>query len=238
MIILSWSLIFYGENNKSNLNILECDIIKSGRGDLWKDMHVPERRLYGCGSAFLVPLETPTRCNWHIGIHKDFFTWPVQVKASDDGDDERVRQTLGFTQFIYSKEQFSEWWQGEAELISLFNLYVLCCAYLLSHVLLFAAPWTVAPPGSSVHGDFPGKNTWVGSLSLLQGIFLTQELNQGLLHCRQILYQLSSQRSPWNLYILIQKKTFKDKFNVELKCHWCHILDWREKYDWDWRFCG
>ena len=35
------------------------------------------------------------------------------------------------------------------------------------------------------------KNTGVGSLSLLQRIFLTQELNQGLLHCRWILYQLS-----------------------------------------------
>ena len=40
------------------------------------------------------------------------------------------------------------------------------------------------------------KNTGVGSLSLLQGIFLTQELNQGLLHCRWILYQLSYQGSP------------------------------------------
>ena len=40
------------------------------------------------------------------------------------------------------------------------------------------------------------KNTGVGSLSLLQGIFLTQELNQGLLHCRQILYQLNYQGSP------------------------------------------
>ena len=40
------------------------------------------------------------------------------------------------------------------------------------------------------------KNTGVGSLSLLQGIFLTQELNQGLLHCRRILYQLSYQGSP------------------------------------------
>ena len=39
------------------------------------------------------------------------------------------------------------------------------------------------------------KNTRVGSLSLLQQIFLTQELNQGLLHCRRILYQLSYQRS-------------------------------------------
>ena len=39
------------------------------------------------------------------------------------------------------------------------------------------------------------KNTGVGSLSLLQGIFLTQESNRGLLHCRRILYQLSFERS-------------------------------------------
>ena len=31
----------------------------------------------------------------------------------------------------------------------------------------------------------------MGSLSLLQGIFWTQESNWGLLHCRQVLYQLS-----------------------------------------------
>ena len=35
----------------------------------------------------------------------------------------------------------------------------------------------------------PGQNTGVGSLSLLQGIFPTQELNRGLLHCRCILYK-------------------------------------------------
>ena len=40
------------------------------------------------------------------------------------------------------------------------------------------------------------KNTGVGSLSLLQGTFPTQELNWRLLHCRQILYQLSDERSP------------------------------------------
>ena len=39
-------------------------------------------------------------------------------------------------------------------------------------------------------------NTGVGSLSLLQGILLTQESNRGLPHCRQILYQLSYQGSP------------------------------------------
>ena len=50
----------------------------------------------------------------------------------------------------------------------------------------------------SLPAEPPGKpkNTGVCSLSLLQGIFLTQELNQGLLHCRQILYQLSYQVSP------------------------------------------
>ena len=41
-----------------------------------------------------------------------------------------------------------------------------------------------------------GQNTGVGSLSLLQGIFPTQELNQDLLHCRRILYPLSYQESP------------------------------------------
>ena len=40
------------------------------------------------------------------------------------------------------------------------------------------------------------KNTGVGSLSLLQWISLSQELNQSLLLCRQILYQLSYQESP------------------------------------------
>ena len=41
------------------------------------------------------------------------------------------------------------------------------------------------------------KNTGMGSLSLLQQIFLTQESNQCLLRCRWILYQLSYQGSPW-----------------------------------------
>ena len=40
------------------------------------------------------------------------------------------------------------------------------------------------------------KNTGVGGLALLQGIFLIQESNRGLLHCRQILYQLRYQGTP------------------------------------------
>ena len=44
--------------------------------------------------------------------------------------------------------------------------------------------YTVSPWNS------PGQDTGVGSLSLLQGIFLTQELNPSLLHYSQIFYQL------------------------------------------------
>ena len=64
-------------------------------------------------------------------------------------------------------------------------LSILCKSKLLSHVQLFATPWTS-----------PGQNTGVDSLSLLQGIFPTQGSNPGLLHCRRILYKLSHMGSP------------------------------------------
>ena len=51
---------------------------------------------------------------------------------------------------------------------------------LQPHGLTTCSPWNSL-----------GQNTGVGSLSLLQGIFSTQESNQGLLHYRQIIYQLS-----------------------------------------------
>ena len=50
------------------------------------------------------------------------------------------------------------------------------------------------------------RNTGVGSLSLLQWIFPTQESNQDLLHCRRILYQLSYQGSQ---NMLIQSLNFR-----------------------------
>ena len=55
------------------------------------------------------------------------------------------------------------------------------------------------PPGSSVHGDSPGKNTGMGCHALLQGIFPTQGSNPGLPHFRQNLCGLSHQGSPRTL---------------------------------------
>ena len=54
---------------------------------------------------------------------------------------------------------------------------------------------SLRPHGLYTPWNSPGQNTGVGSRSLLQGIFPTQKLNQGLLQCRRILYQLSYQ---WN----------------------------------------
>ena len=56
-------------------------------------------------------------------------------------------------------------------------------------------------------------NAEMGNLSLLQGIFLTQELNWGLLHCRWILYQLSYQESPYIKSILQVNVKWKNDMN-------------------------
>ena len=64
----------------------------------------------------------------------------------------------------------------------------------------------------SLPAEPPGKpkNTGVSSLYLLQGIFPTQESNQGLLHCRQILYQLSYQGDFWS-HFQLKKNFFKSR---------------------------
>ena len=86
-------------------------------------------------------------------------------------------------------------WCKVKMLIALFCLTLSC-------VQLFVTPWTV--------WNFPGQNTGVGSLSLLQGIFPTKGSNPGLPHHGQILYQLSHKGSPrWILYQLSHKGSRK-----------------------------
>ena len=53
-----------------------------------------------------------------------------------------------------------------------------------------------SPPGSSTHGDSPGKKSGLGCYALLPGIFQTQGLNPGHLHCRRILHHLRHQGRP------------------------------------------
>ena len=81
--------------------------------------------------------------------------------------------------------------------------------YCRSYVQVFVTLWILCPWNS------PGKDTGVGSSSLLHGIFLTQGSNLGLLPCRQILYHL---RHLGSLVILVKspkcsEPLFSDLFN-------------------------
>ena len=62
-----------------------------------------------------------------------------------------------------------------------------------SHLVLSDSLW---PHRLYSPWNSPGQNTGVDSHSLLQGIFPTQGMKPGLLHCRQILYHLSHQGRP------------------------------------------
>ena len=69
----------------------------------------------------------------------------------------------------------------------------------------FLCPW-----------NSPCKNPGVGCHSFLQGIFLTQGSNPGLLHCRQILFPLSHQESPNTclIYSVIQPNCYGSKIRL------------------------
>ena len=106
------------------------------------------------------------------------------------------------------------------------DLDVLCLVAQLCPIL--CDPVDCSPPGSSVHGDSPGKNTRVGCLFLLQGVLPTQGSNLGLLHCRHIVYHLSLQGSP-QTYINGHKNTvvtYEDTYlsmATEISSHCKHM---------------
>ena len=81
-----------------------------------------------------------------------------------------------------------------------------CCSVLClvaQSCLTLCDPMDCSLPGSSVHGDSPGKNTGVGCQALLQGIFPTQGSNPGLPNCRWILYHLRCREAPVVALVLI-----------------------------------
>ena len=65
----------------------------------------------------------------------------------------------------------------------------------LSHVRLFAVPWTVARQ-LPLSVEYSRREYWSGLPFPSSGVFPTQGLNPGLLYCRQILYFLGHQGSP------------------------------------------
>ena len=81
-----------------------------------------------------------------------------------------------------------------------------------------------SPPVSSVHRDFPDKNTGVGCHALLQEIFLSQGSNPGLLHWRHQRHQGSSIIN--SLFSALQRNTQSRSFRAEgRKIHGARVLE-------------
>jgi len=93
-------------------------------------------------------------------------------------------------------------------------LLSMCVSLVSQSCLTLCNPMDSSLPGSSVHGDSPGKNPGVGSHSLLRRIFPTQGSNPGLQHCSWLLYCLSNQGNP---YIHIHKFIYERKKKKEKK---------------------
>ena len=85
------------------------------------------------------------------------------------------------------------WGQGGWGDVNWRSQYLKQFVYLVSQ----SCPTLCYPPGLSVFGASPGKNTGVGCPAFLQGIFPIHGLNP--VSCRLILYHLSHQGSPWIL---------------------------------------
>ena len=91
--------------------------------------------------------------------------WPLQAQAEGLGLQNHFKdQALLLCQVLPAKTgPWSYSWYS-------------ALAHLFNYSYRLLRPW-----------DSPGKNTGVGCHFLLQGIFLTQGSNPGLLHCRQML---------------------------------------------------
>ena len=94
-------------------------------------------------------------------------------------------------------------------------------------------PRDCSPPGSSVHGVIPGKNTGVGSHSLLQGIFLTQGSNPNLLHWQVDSLPLSHRGSPQ-----LGWESNSSPTSAKFSGHQVHFLKGSENTSCGWRWEG
>ena len=108
-------------------------------------------------------------------------------------------------------------------------LSVLCLVSQLCPTL--CSPTDCSLPGSSVHGDSPGKNTGVGCHVLLQGIFSTQELNQWpALQAASLPTELPGKsRSKPRQYIKKQRHHFANKGSYSQSYGFCssHVWMWQ-----------
>ena len=120
-------------------------------------------------------------------LHRQKISLDVAAKCKGPDDQSALRVSLFWGQ---------AYWEGAREEVCT-RRCVLCLVASVSDSL---RPVYCGLPGSSVHWDFPGKNTGVDFHALLQSIFLTQRLNSGLLHAGRVFTIWASReaREYWN----------------------------------------
>ena len=102
----------------------------------------------------------------------------------------------------------------QKKLHSALHIYILLffhCLVVLSCPALCNSKFLACQAPLSM--EFSRQEYWSGYYSLLQAIFMTHGSKPGLLHCRQMLYHLSHQRSPY-IYIYIYTHTHRDYVNI------------------------
>ena len=103
--------------------------------------------------------------------------------------DDPVKMLYLICQQICKTQQWPQYWKKSVFIpISKKNNAKECASESRSVMSDSATPWTVACQDPLCPWNSPCRNTRVGSISLLQWIFPTQELNPGLLYCRQIFF--------------------------------------------------
>ena len=150
---------------------------------------------------------------WTVILQARILEWvafPFSRGSSQPGDQTQVSHIAGEFLTVWATKEGQEYWSGEP---------IPSPAELPDLGIKLGSPALQADSlPSEPQGKF--KNTGVGSLSLLQGIFSTQESNWGLLHSRQILYQLSYHGSPPDLYSTCSITYLMFSLNQLLLFHW------------------
>ena len=89
----------------------------------------------------------------------------------------------------------TDWWLPRRSGLGLADVNVYTYIHTYIHERHSVVSNSLQPHGLYHPWNSPGQNTGVGSCSLFPGIFPTQGSKPGLLHCRQILYQLTTREA-------------------------------------------
>ena len=128
----------------------------------------------------------------------------LQPRAWDTQCQKCTQYTFPCCSKLSSRSLLQKGMEGHLLILHYKNKYIRLHAQSLSHASFVATPG-LQPARLLCPWNSPGKNTEVGSRSLLQEIFPTQGSNSGILHCRWILHPLSHQGRP-QIHIFPEKE--------------------------------